>query len=91
MQRCGVSPVSDPITACDVTVMVRIGAACATDVVDAALVVCVSGHWVSSMIWDAARGVINGPNIHDAALNRVSWSGGVGISLALKSPALASY
>ena len=29
--------------------------------------------------------------IHDAALNRVSWFGGVGISLALKSPARVFY
>jgi len=29
--------------------------------------------------------------IHDAALDRISWSGGVGISLALKSPAAVSY
>lgn len=62
-----------------------------TDVVDAGLVVCVSGHWVSCMIWDAARGVINRPKLYDAALNRVSWLGGVGTSLILKFPALVSY
>jgi hypothetical protein len=36
-------------------------------------------------------GVINESEMHDAALNRVFWLGGVGISLALKSPALVFY